>query len=181
MNDGLLYRHVHSHYSLFEVSPEGIRLVVLNFAMLDRSGPQKFIHLYGINSCCTLFILRGLWANPVVEIIRKRAAHLLCLEGTRVDKQWVLGWCRWGCYLIYDTRAFCHFFLIQNIPYTQSAKSTSTSVGFTGQISSPGTQNQSTSQTYRQKYVTVPIIKASKRFLRDLYQLQFLLHTEGEK
>lgn len=82
-------RHFHSHYSLFEVASKGIRLVALNFTVLDWSGTQKLIKLYGVNSSCTLFILSGLRADPVVDIITQRAAHLLSLWG--VEKECVRG------------------------------------------------------------------------------------------
>lgn len=54
--------------------------MVLNLTVLDWSAPQKFIELDGVNSSCTLFILSGLRADPIVDIITQRAAHLLSLE-----------------------------------------------------------------------------------------------------
>lgn len=70
----------HSHYPLFEVTPKCVRFMVLNLAVLDRSAAQKLIQLDGVHSRCALFILRGLRADPVVDIVGQSAAHLLSLE-----------------------------------------------------------------------------------------------------
>lgn len=69
-----------SHDSLFEVTPERVRLVVLNLAVLDGSAAQKLVELDGVNSGRTLFILRGLRTDPVVDIVGKSATCLLSLE-----------------------------------------------------------------------------------------------------
>ena len=41
--------------------------------------------------------------------------------------------------------------------------------------------HQSPSQTYKEKYVAVTLIKVSIKFLRDLHQLHFLLNEEKKK
>lgn len=64
--------------------------MVLNLTVLDRSGPQKFIELNGVNSSCTLFILSGLRADPIVDIITQRPAHLLSLEKYRRGETLIL-------------------------------------------------------------------------------------------
>lgn len=64
-----LGQHFLSHYSLFEVSSESIRLMVLNLTVLHRSAAQELVELDGVNSCCTLFVLRGLRADPVVDVV----------------------------------------------------------------------------------------------------------------
>ena len=71
---------MHSHYSLFKVAPEGVTFMVLNLPVLDWRGSQKLIQLDGVNSRCALFVLSGLRADPVVDVIAQRAAHLLSLE-----------------------------------------------------------------------------------------------------
>lgn len=66
---------------------KGIRFVALNLAVLDRSAPQKFIQLDGVNSSCTLFILSGLSADPKVDIMTQNSVHLLSLEKYRSEER----------------------------------------------------------------------------------------------
>lgn len=82
------------------------------------------------------------------------------------------------------TTFFSHFASLckSNI---QSHKSANTTAGFTEQtklqIQNPETiwdHMKLPSQTYRQKYVAVALIKVSIGFLRDLYQFHFLLHRK---
>lgn len=121
INDGQLWQHFHSHYSLFEVSSKGVRLVVLNLTVLDRSGAQELIELDGVNGSCTLFILSGLWADPVVDIIAHSAACLLSLES-----QWT-------------------HFVPASLAHIQRAKSINATVCFNEQTSSCGVQNHNDS------------------------------------
>lgn len=43
--------------------------MVLNLTVLHRSAAQELVELDGVNSCCTLFVLRGLRADPVVDVV----------------------------------------------------------------------------------------------------------------
>lgn len=152
---GLLCRHLHSHYSSFEVASKGIRFMVLNLTVLDWSWPQKFIKLDGVNSSCTLFILSGLRADPIVNIVTQRAAHLLSLEK----------YMRGETLILWKTNG-------KNKNITAGSFKKRSKQPFQTMMIHPFLQ------TYRQKYVAVTLIKVSISFLRELYQLHFLFHSE---
>ncbi len=59
-----------SHEAIFEVAPKPWGLIALHLPVLYRTPTQVLVQLRDIDSCCTLFILRGGVPYPVVDVNR---------------------------------------------------------------------------------------------------------------
>lgn len=67
------------HDALFEVSLESCTLMALGLPVLHGSAPQVVIYLGGVYSCCSLLILGGALAQPIMDIVGEVIAGLVSL------------------------------------------------------------------------------------------------------
>lgn len=67
------------HDALFEVSLKSCTLMALGLPVLHGHAPQVIIYLGGIYCCCSLLILGGALAQPIMDIIGEVIAGLVSL------------------------------------------------------------------------------------------------------
>lgn len=75
--------HSYSHDTLLEVAPEGVRLVVLDLAVLHGAASQVVVQLCGVDGCTALLILGGVLPDPKVNVLGEEAPHPPGLGGSR--------------------------------------------------------------------------------------------------
>lgn len=78
-----LSAHSYSHDTLLEVAPEGVRLVVLDLAVLHGAASQVVVQLCGVDGSTALLILGGVLPDPKVDVLGEEAAHSPGLGGSR--------------------------------------------------------------------------------------------------
>lgn len=69
----------YSHDALLEVAVEGVRLVVLDLAVLHGAAPQVVIELRAVDGRARLLILGGVLADPEVDVLGQETARSPCL------------------------------------------------------------------------------------------------------
>lgn len=67
------------HDAFFKVSLKSCALVALGLPVLHGNAPQVIIYLGGVYGCCSLLILGGAYAQPIMDVIGEVIAGLVSL------------------------------------------------------------------------------------------------------